>query len=83
MVTGLHALGDSVCTTNPTLGRRLSMALAGAVDLTEVLEAHAESTACHASASAHGGVAIVPPMVPSGCWDRAVALLLGLCTMSR
>ena len=27
VVTGLHAIGDSVCTTNPTLGRGLSLAL--------------------------------------------------------
>jgi hypothetical protein len=32
VVTGLHAVGDSVCTTNPTLGRGLSLALQGAVD---------------------------------------------------
>ena len=32
-VTGLYAIGDSVCTTNPTLGRGLSLALSGAVDL--------------------------------------------------
>jgi flavin-dependent dehydrogenase len=33
VVAGLHALGDSVCTTNPTLGRGLSLALWQAVDL--------------------------------------------------
>ena len=31
VITGLHAVGDSVCTTNPTLGRGLSLALSGAV----------------------------------------------------
>ena len=30
VVTGLHAIGDSVCTTNPTFGRGLSLALCGA-----------------------------------------------------
>jgi hypothetical protein len=29
VATGLHAIGDSVCTTNPTLGRGLALALAG------------------------------------------------------
>ena len=33
VVTGLHAIGDSVCTTNPTFGRGLTMALTGAGDL--------------------------------------------------
>jgi len=37
VATGLHALGDSVCTTNPTLGRGLSLALWGAADLADVL----------------------------------------------
>jgi hypothetical protein len=40
VVTGLHALGDAVCTTNPTLGRGLSLALTGAVDLVDALSAH-------------------------------------------
>jgi 2-polyprenyl-6-methoxyphenol hydroxylase-like FAD-dependent oxidoreductase len=34
---GLHALGDAVCTTNPTLGRGLSLALWGAADLADTL----------------------------------------------
>jgi 2-polyprenyl-6-methoxyphenol hydroxylase-like FAD-dependent oxidoreductase len=37
---GLHALGDAVCTTNPTLGRGLSLALWGAADLVDVLAVH-------------------------------------------
>jgi hypothetical protein len=36
--TGMIALGDSVCTTNPTLGRRLSFALWEAVRLGEILK---------------------------------------------
>jgi len=40
VVTGLAAIGDSVCTTNPTLGRGLALALSGAVDLLRVLEEH-------------------------------------------
>jgi hypothetical protein len=38
-VLGLLAVGDSVCTTNPTLGRGLSLALRGAVDLVDTLRA--------------------------------------------
>jgi 2-polyprenyl-6-methoxyphenol hydroxylase-like FAD-dependent oxidoreductase len=42
VVTGLQALGDSVCTTNPTLGRGLSLALAGAADLVDTLDRYAD-----------------------------------------
>jgi hypothetical protein len=38
--TGLHAIGDSACTTNPTLGRGLSLALSGAVDLLDTVAKH-------------------------------------------
>lgn len=37
---GLHAVGDSLCTTNPTFGRGLSMAARSAADLADVLTAH-------------------------------------------
>jgi len=37
VVTGLHAIGDSVCTTNPTLGRGLALALSGAADLVDAI----------------------------------------------
>ena len=37
VATGLHAIGDSVCTTNPTLGRGLALALAGAADLADTI----------------------------------------------
>lgn len=40
VAAGLHALGDAVCTTNPTFGRGLSMTLRGAVDLADMLAAH-------------------------------------------
>jgi 2-polyprenyl-6-methoxyphenol hydroxylase-like FAD-dependent oxidoreductase len=40
VATGLAAIGDAVCTTNPTLGRGLSFALSGAVDLLETLHEH-------------------------------------------
>ncbi len=42
VVTGLHAAGDSVCTTNPTFGRGLSLALWGMADLADVIEDHAD-----------------------------------------
>jgi len=39
---GLTAVGDSVCTTNPTFGRGLSLAMLGAVDLGQVVGKHGE-----------------------------------------
>jgi 2-polyprenyl-6-methoxyphenol hydroxylase-like FAD-dependent oxidoreductase len=39
VATGLHAVGDSVCTTNPTLGRGLPLALSGAIHLRDLIEA--------------------------------------------
>jgi hypothetical protein len=50
LVTGLHAIGDSVCTTNPTLGRGLSLALQGAVDLLEVIGQHGHDLTAQALA---------------------------------
>jgi hypothetical protein len=40
VATGLHAIGDSVCTTNPTLGRGLALALSGAADLADTIGEH-------------------------------------------
>jgi hypothetical protein len=40
VATGLHAIGDAVCTTNPTFGRGLSLALSGAVDLLDAIGSH-------------------------------------------
>ena len=45
VVLGLHAVGDAVCTTNPTFGRGLSMTLHGAADLVDVLAAHPDDLA--------------------------------------
>jgi len=42
VATGLAAVGDSVCTTNPTFGRGLGVALWGAVDLREIVDAHGD-----------------------------------------
>jgi 2-polyprenyl-6-methoxyphenol hydroxylase-like FAD-dependent oxidoreductase len=39
VATGLHAVGDSVCTTNPTLGRGLPLALSEAIHLRGLIEA--------------------------------------------
>ena len=40
VATGLHAVGDSVCTTNPTFGRGVSMVLRTTADLVDVLATH-------------------------------------------
>jgi hypothetical protein len=42
VATGLAAVGDSVCTTNPTFGRGLALALQGALDLAEALDEQGE-----------------------------------------
>jgi len=42
----VHAIGDSVCTTNPTLGRGLALALSGAADLADTI---GENAACPAA----------------------------------
>jgi hypothetical protein len=42
VVIGLAAVGDSVCTTNPTFGRGLALALQGATDLAELLDEFGE-----------------------------------------
>lgn len=41
-VIGLHCIGDSVCTTNPAYGRGVSLALAHAWQLADILAAHPE-----------------------------------------
>jgi flavin-dependent dehydrogenase len=51
VATGLAAIGDSVCTTNPTLGRGLALALSGAVDLLRVMDEHGEDWAALALAA--------------------------------
>jgi hypothetical protein len=43
VATGLHAVGDTACTTNPTLGRGLSLALSGAADLLDAVDRHGEN----------------------------------------
>lgn len=58
VVHGLHTIGDALCTTNPTRGRGLSVALQGAVDLAAVLWRHPDdprdqAEALHALTEAH------------------------------
>jgi 2-polyprenyl-6-methoxyphenol hydroxylase-like FAD-dependent oxidoreductase len=58
VATGLHAIGDSVCTTNPTLGRGLALALSGAADLADTIAEYpadpvAQALALDRLASAH------------------------------
>jgi 2-polyprenyl-6-methoxyphenol hydroxylase-like FAD-dependent oxidoreductase len=50
VATGLHAIGDTVCTTNPTLGRGLSLALSGAADLHDTIGQHGENWTAQALA---------------------------------
>jgi 2-polyprenyl-6-methoxyphenol hydroxylase-like FAD-dependent oxidoreductase len=42
VATGLAAIGDSVCTTNPTLGRGLTLALTGIADLVDAVDRHGD-----------------------------------------
>ncbi len=53
VVTGLHAVGDSACTTNPTLGRGLALALSGAADLLDTLGRHGDDPVAQALALDH------------------------------
>ncbi|OZM81325.1 NAD(P)/FAD-dependent oxidoreductase [Pseudonocardia sp. MH-G8] len=50
IATGLHAVGDAVCTTNPTFGRGMSMMMRGVADLADTLAAHPDDL--HAQALA-------------------------------
>jgi 2-polyprenyl-6-methoxyphenol hydroxylase-like FAD-dependent oxidoreductase len=61
VATGLHAIGDSACTTNPTLGRGLALALTGAADLTDVIGEHPDDPAAQALALDHLASAHVAP----------------------
>ena len=50
VATGLHAIGNSVCTTNPTLGRGLPLALSGAANLVDAVGENATDPAAQALA---------------------------------
>jgi len=45
VATGVVAIGDSVCTTNPTLGRGLALALTGAADLADTVPRYGDDPA--------------------------------------
>lgn len=58
LALGLHAVGDSVCTTNPTLARGLGVSLRGALDLLDVLatypsDPHARALAADRAVTEH------------------------------
>jgi hypothetical protein len=77
VVTGLHAIGDSVCTTNPSFGRGLSLALSGAADLLDVVERHADD--CTAQARVLDGLVadhVVPFYEDQAMVDYARLLML-------
>jgi 2-polyprenyl-6-methoxyphenol hydroxylase-like FAD-dependent oxidoreductase len=61
VATGLHAIGDSACTTNPTLGRGLALALSGAADLVDAIGENAADPAALARALDHLSEAHVAP----------------------
>jgi 2-polyprenyl-6-methoxyphenol hydroxylase-like FAD-dependent oxidoreductase len=50
VVLGLHVVGDTVCTTNPTLARGLSLTVRAAVDLAATLREHPDDLRAQASA---------------------------------
>lgn len=50
VATGLHAIGDTVCTTNPTLARGLALTMTGAADLVRVLGEHGRDPVAQALA---------------------------------
>jgi hypothetical protein len=71
VATGLHALGDSICTTNPTLGRGLSLALWEAVRLRDILDECGEDwTAQSMSMDAFVGQNIEPFYEEQAAVDR-------------
>ena len=73
VATGLHAIGDSVCTTNPTLGRGLALALSGAADLADTISEHAADPAAQALALDRLVDAHVVPVLPGSGRDRCRA----------
>lgn len=48
IVLGVHAVGDAVCTTNPTFGRGLSVVMRTVVDLADTLAAHPDDLSAQA-----------------------------------
>jgi hypothetical protein len=50
VATGVVAIGDSVCTTNPTLGRGPTLALMGVADLLDTIDKHSDDRGTQAIA---------------------------------
>lgn len=76
---GLHAVGDAVCTTNPTFGRGLSLAMQGAVDLVAVLAEHPDDP----WAQAHAMDAAVTAQIAPWYADQAAADSARLASIRR
>lgn len=72
VVGGLHAVGDSVCATNPTLARGLGMALRGALDLRDALAAWPGTTPADDAARARAVDAAVDAHIAPFYRDQAV-----------
>ncbi len=75
VVRGLIAVGDSVCTTNPTFGRGLALTLTQAVDAVDALGAHGRDLDALARAVDAASVAHVRPwfarQAEFDAWDLA------------
>ena len=71
VVTGLHAIGDSVCTTNPTFGRGLSLAVWGAADLADVIGQHDDGAEQAAALDARIGEHVAPYYEEQAAVDAA------------
>jgi 2-polyprenyl-6-methoxyphenol hydroxylase-like FAD-dependent oxidoreductase len=61
VVAGFAAVGDSVCTTNPTFGRGLCLALLGAADLVAAIDEDADDAEALAARLAAGVRAQIAP----------------------
>lgn len=76
VVTGLHAVGDAVCTTNPTFGRGLSMTLRTVADLADAVagteDPAAQAVAMDRAVEAH----IVPFYLDQAGTDAARLTML-------
>ena len=72
VVTGLHCIGDSICTTNPTFGRGLSLAMWNVADLTEVVDEYADDWTRQSLALDHRiGQHVVPYFEEQAAVDSA------------
>src|SRR5580700_8073757 len=77
VATGLHAIGDSACTTNPTLGRGLALALSGAADLADTIGEHPADPATQALALDRlAGAHVVPFYQDQAAIDAARLAML-------